>query len=725
MRLNVAMTEPSHEAALDFAPDWPTCQEEVSPGCIGIRVDGFDRCFAHLQADALSEALAHIHAGPSLDARGTTFENSLFRRVLGAAMSRGRHFGSINLFGAQFTSRVHIPSRTNFGDRISFAYSRFQKGADFQDVHFHGYARFDNAHFCEDVNFYRTEFSDGADFADAHFHKVANFGIVKLGASVGFLRTKFNGPSSFDGTKFKGEAYFGQAEFATDASFNGGTHFHELSSFSNAIFAGVVEFSGAHFHKTVSLKEATFNEAAMFIDTNFDGEALFGSSNFHKFAGFGGANFHQEADFREVKFGAGTYFGSKFDKKVNFSGAKFENSTLVGPLVAKEVILSDSEFSRPVEIAVETSYLSCDRTRFECDAKLRVRCATISLRQASFGGPSSIEGRSQVSEIRSPSSRIEASTEEVEGWNRRAAYCRSTASNQGSNRNRIEEWIPGLVSLEGTDVGELLITDVDLRWCRFAGAHNLDKLRIEGRSLFHAPPSGWRGWYIGRSWPFVWRWTDRLVIAEEHAWRRQQTDARADTWEPHPEKEVGQSVGADRLAVLYRSLRKALEDGKNEAGAGDFYYGEMEARRHAGGLRDKFVLGAYWLLSGYGQRALRAVTCLAALVALLTVLLLGWGLPTSTAPQQATGTLSAPPVGAEQTLKLQVSDAQVSLPPPEQRWTADRAGKAVQLAFGSVVFRDAAQKLTPAGTWTITAGRFFGPILLALAVLAVRARVKR
>lgn len=34
-----------------------------------------------------------------------------------------------------------------------------------------------------------------------------------------------------------------------------------------------------------------------------------------------------------------------------------------------------------------------------------------------------------------------------------------------------------------------------------------------------------------------------------------------------------------RLAAPYRALRKAQEDSKNEPGAADFYYGEMELRR--------------------------------------------------------------------------------------------------------------------------------------------------
>ncbi|MFZ1177322.1 MAG: hypothetical protein WAO15_13855, partial [Mycobacterium sp.] len=33
---------------------------------------------------------------------------------------------------------------------------------------------------------------------------------------------------------------------------------------------------------------------------------------------------------------------------------------------------------------------------------------------------------------------------------------------------------------------------------------------------------------------------------------------------------------------IYRDLRKGLEEAKNEPGAADFYYGEMEMRRLAG-----------------------------------------------------------------------------------------------------------------------------------------------
>ena len=138
-------------------------------------------------------------------------------------------------------------------------------------------------------------------------------------------------------------------------------------------------------------------------------------------------------------------------------------------------------------------------------------------------------------------------------------------------------------------------------------------------------------------------------------------------------------------------MRKAFEDGKNEAGAGDFYYGEMEARRRSEvtPLAERWILRAYWALSGYGQRAVRAVVAIVVLVAVVSVLLFMVGLPGG------------------------------------HGWNWGRVDQSLRIALGAVVFRDAGQQLTSAGAWTVMIARFVGPVLLALGVLAVRARVKR
>jgi hypothetical protein len=216
------------------------------------------------------------------------------------------------------------------------------------------------------------------------------------------------------------------------------------------------------------------------------------------------------------------------------------------------------------------------------------------------------------------------------------------------------------------------------------------------------------------------------VIFEEHPWRAQRKPTSG--WlasEPFGTDQV-EKVGPGRLAALYRSLRKALEDGKNEAGAGDFYFGEQEARRRAVGTSpvERAVLWAYWLISGYGQRASRAVTALVGVVAVLAVVLITCGLPAAGPTSQSTTVTRVTPGGGQETITTS-TDVAPQLPPGNARWTLDRVDTSVRIALGAVVFRDAGQKLTTAGTWTVMVARFVGPILLALAVLAIRARVKR
>jgi hypothetical protein len=83
--------------------------------------------------------------------------------------------------------------------------------------------------------------------------------------------------------------------------------------------------------------------------------------------------------------------------------------------------------------------------------------------------------------------------------------------------------------------------------------------------------------------------------------------------------------------VLYRSLRKAEEDTKNEPGAADFYYGEMEMRRNIEDIprAERLILQLYWLVSGYALRAWRSVATLTAIVLLAAVAFAFWGFPAS------------------------------------------------------------------------------------------------
>jgi hypothetical protein len=142
---------------------------------------------------------------------------------------------------------------------------------------------------------------------------------------------------------------------------------------------------------------------------------------------------------------------------------------------------------------------------------------------------------------------------------------------------RQQRWRPRLLSVRRADVAGLQLADVDLRACRFAGVHNLDRLRIEGAPLF-ARTAGW------------WR-ARRKTLAEEQHWRATRSGRwRPGGWYPRacqpsasPKAEQPAEVEPARLAAMYRELRKGREDAKDEPGAADFYYGEMEMRRHDSG----------------------------------------------------------------------------------------------------------------------------------------------
>ncbi|MGH1553539.1 hypothetical protein ACRAWF_20865 [Streptomyces sp. L7] len=138
------------------------------------------------------------------------------------------------------------------------------------------------------------------------------------------------------------------------------------------------------------------------------------------------------------------------------------------------------------------------------------------------------------------------------------------------------------------------------------------------------------------------------------------------------------------LAPLYRQLRKSFEDSRNEPDAADFYYGEMEMRRHdlKRSRAERALLSLYWAVSGYGLRVSRAlVWLLGAMVATVLVMML-WGLPKDV---PTTGT------GGRSTVQS-VSQASGTTDPVDpdgplaRRMTSERFEKSVRVVINSVVF---------------------------------------
>jgi hypothetical protein len=195
------------------------------------------------------------------------------------------------------------------------------------------------------------------------------------------------------------------------------------------------------------------------------------------------------------------------------------------------------------------------------------------------------------------------------------------------------------------------------------------------------------------------------------------------------------------IAGIYRDLRNGLADTKDEPGAGDFYYGEMEMRRlaargsrhqrndggEAKGRRPSWteskLLDAYWAVSGYGLRAWRALTALAILLlGCATLLTLPAFAHLPAPPQQvtsvnlATGALRNAPI-TQPSVKTSTTTAVpfgTSL-----EFTATESTTLIRAAGTPLL------ETTGAGSVLDIALRLLAPLLLGLALLAVRGRTKR
>ncbi|MBP2056576.1 uncharacterized protein YjbI with pentapeptide repeats [Streptomyces griseochromogenes] len=404
--------------------------------------------------------------------------------------------------------------------------------------------------------------------------------------------------------------------------------------------------------------EVQISGDARFYVAQFSGYTSYNAARFSGDARFYMAQFSGEASFRMTQlFGDVWFYGAQFSDNADFSGTRFAAMPHFGPvLCAKEVDLSGAVFEVPVTLEIAAPRIWGARTRWESTATLRLRYTIVDLSDAVLSSPVAVTAHP------APFAVMDTVADE--------SLLEGTESGVR------------VTSVRGVDAMHLVLTDVDLSDCLFSGAFHLDQLRLEGRCVFALTPT--------RLQPPIRlsRWTRRRTLAEEHHWRARNAD------QPHP--------------APY---------------AADFYYGEMEMRRHdrtGTPPSERFLLWGYWLLSGYGLRALRALGWLAAAMLVTIVLLMGFGLPNDSPKQEVAGTV--PPGGGKVTFEINTTDPQN---PTGDRFTGERFEKSLNVTLNSVVFRSSGQDLTTSGTYIEMASRVAEPVLLGLAVLAVRNRVKR
>ncbi|MGY4954838.1 pentapeptide repeat-containing protein [Streptomyces nigrescens] len=556
--------------------------------------------------------------------------------------------------------------------------------------------------------------------AAVHDGERPRFGLVR------FNEATFEGDTDFD------DAQFDDADFR-NATFEGGPsfvapHFTGDAQFQSAVFGGTVNFEGGQydgtmffervkFSKSVTFSDLSFKLGTWFNDAQFDGDLMAFNCNLYGGLWLTDCRITGQTCFMDCEFGPSTFSGTRFEGVTSFARATFKGGcnlektqirpdSIFGPIVCEGPInLTDARITAPTVMEVSAAAIHlCDATLQE-SVTIRARYASIDLTRVRLFYPCTVSTDHAPSE-RGDESRLP-----------------SLASVEVLANQSMWQWMhdpvnASIASLEGVDSSFLLLVDVSLLCCEFSGAHHLDQIRLEGYWILGGPPlrDRWRGIL-----PFSP--ARRQVVEEERKWRalRSGEDDDRTGWGQPPER--GQDVpGLPTLAAVYRQLRKAREDAKDEPGAADFYYGEMEMRRHGRSWKttERWLLQGYWLLSGYGLRASRALGWLALAMMTTILLMMGFGLPQSSPKQEATGTV--PPGGGKVTFEIDRGEPKN---PARDRFTTKRFDKALTVTLNSVVFRSSGQDLTTAGGYIEMASRFSEPVLLGLAALAIRGRVKR
>ncbi|MFI1033774.1 pentapeptide repeat-containing protein [Streptomyces sp. NPDC020951] len=509
-------------------------------------------------------------------------------------------------------------------------------------------------------------------------------------ATVGkatFKQAIFTDSADFSGVDFTGRAVFADAEFCKGGDFTDAVFLH-TARFTDAKFTreqgDSATFRRTMFTKIADFRRAGFAATAEFDQSVFEQQALFQSAKFQAIGRFS----------RCVFKGVTEFHGTVFEDAI-FAASTFEAARELGPIVCTQALnLVEARFHASVTIKAAVHLVRCERTIFDSSASLLLRYATVHLEEASLVSPFAI-------------------THAPTPWGGT-----NTVESTLIAAHPTDSTYPKIASLRGVDATHVVLTDADLTSCRFTGAFHLDQLQLRGRTWFAQPPAGWR--FGGRRG--LYRWTGRRTLAEEQYWRR----LNWPEWQPLvPPSVVQNEPGPEDVSALYRQLRKGLEDAKDEPGAADFYYGEMEMRRHDVTNTSRWVrrlLWLYWAVSGYGLRPSRAIASLLILMSASVFAIALWGLPDDSPKAKTTGTL--PAAGQQLQLTTDTPDPRLSLP-YGQRITWDRIGKATPIVFNSVAFRSSGQSLTVPGSWIEMTTRLVEPALLGLTVLAVRGRVKR
>jgi uncharacterized protein YjbI with pentapeptide repeats len=607
-----------------------------------------------LSLDEVTTVHIRDHAFASISLEGGRKAGTfLFDRIV---VTEGINFDGGQISGPIFFRDVHT------FDVVKLSYCKFASSIQFEDCKIHA-----------DLDFQQSDIAKGVLFSSCRFAGDFSFSNVRVATGVLINGVNFEGnaelerglysgslvvkhvsamkafrldqvlvssnlqieESKFDSDLNLAEGLYRSAVRFAGVEVQGRTWLDRVKvcgavNFQNCRFQGTTTLTGGGYEDSILFQRVTFSDDVNFDDVAARGYVEFSSVTFEKSATFARGDFVQDVRFRDVIFkGPVTFENARFAGAVEFERVIFENE---------------------VNLAAIAERVTLKRVSFTSQSALVIARAEITIKDSKFFGPTTV-----------------SALEGLEG-------CSVTDT-------------PRVISLAGSDLTNLVFANVDLSRCYFRDGHNLDKLRIEQAiRTFSLSPAGL---IFQFDWPPLLKWTKRAVIAEEVSMRIADKRVKfSQTWSrlTHTSNESGSSP-AD-VARIYRQLRKGREDAKDEPGAADFYYGEMEMRRASAARRsaERFILWLYWISAGYGLRASRALGLLATVILTCGFISYHFGF----------------------TKHRQLIDSLLYL--------LDAVTK-----VGSVQLVD----LTRPGQVIVLVLRLAAPVLLGLAVLSIRGRTKR
>ncbi|MGW3095895.1 pentapeptide repeat-containing protein [Streptomyces sp. NPDC001102] len=679
--------------------------------------------------------LSTLHPGSDIEHRGTLVSGQTLRKILTCitdpenerptfgtarfdsatfptyANFERSHFRGLAVFEAAHFKRSADFSRANFDRNADFRQSRFKlkatfmgctfdRTARFEGVSFAGVAAMNEATFKGVAQFDRAGFERRSFFTQARFSREAYFRQAKFNQDAEFSNVNFERVAQFNRAEFIGSAWFGKCRFEGAATFTS-TTFNGLLRMEHCFFNGPAQFDRAKIHGNAEFECAKFKSAARFKGAQFSGQAQFRKVTFDGTASFRFAAFTGVATFSGSSFsGTVSLDSTKFDSGAKFAETSFTAATYLGPIVCLGTLhWSGADFSKPITIELAAPRVRFRRARFGSAATIKARYAAIDLTDTALSSPVVVTAHPVPFTTNASGSKIEVDE--------------SRLNEQGISA------VASLTSVRGVDVSHLVLTDVSLTDCEFSGAVQLDKIHLQGDYRFPEAPTRWNR-VLGV--PLI-RPTRRVTLAEEQHWRASRSSLSSNGWKSRKNTASGDFTAKPRnLAATYRELRKSLEDSKNEPDAADFYYGEMEMRRHdnARPTAERILLTLYWVVSGYGLRAIRAFAALLIALCLASSSIMLLGLPSNDQSPRTTVGLNHGGISIE--TKTPPPSLKASFP---ERVSWHRFEEATQANLNAVFFRRSDTSLTTLGVYIQMVARLLIPTLFVLGVLAIRNRVKR